>query len=72
MLVCLYATGVPLFTFLSWIYLDAFSTGEATDRGFRAPTALLAGAVWPMLLVGVAYLQISAIRAKFLDATTEP
>lgn len=72
MLVCLYATGVPLFTFLSWIYLDAFSTGNAPDRGFRGPIALLAGAVWPVLLVGVAYLRISAIRAKFLEATIEP
>jgi hypothetical protein len=66
-LLYLYVTGMPLFTFLAWVLSEAFDLGCAMRDRIRVPLIVLAGALWPVLLVGVAQLQAVRIRAKLLN-----
>ena len=49
----LYLVGVPLFAFLAWVFSEALHAGELDDRHFRHLLSVLAGALWPLMLVGV-------------------
>jgi hypothetical protein len=69
-LVFLYATGMPLFTFLAWVFSDAFHAGEAVRDRIRIPLIVASGLLWPVLLVGVAQIQVVRIRAKLLESPT--
>ncbi|EHB57607.1 hypothetical protein MycrhDRAFT_0042 [Mycolicibacterium rhodesiae JS60] len=67
MLVYLYATGMPLFMFLAWVFSEAFHAGEAVRDRIRIPLIVASGLLWPVLLVGVAQIQAVRIRAKLLN-----
>jgi hypothetical protein len=67
-LVYLYAAGAPLFAFLAWVFSEAFRTGEAVDRRIRVPLIMAAGALWPLLLLGVAQIQAVRIRANMFSS----
>jgi hypothetical protein len=62
----LYVTGMPLFTFLAWVFSDAFHAGEAVRDRIRIPLIVASGLLWPVLLVGVAQIQVVRLRAKLL------
>jgi hypothetical protein len=66
-LLYLYLTGMPLFVFLAWVFSEAFHPGEAVRNGIRLPLIAAAGLLWPVLLVGVAQIQVMRIRAKLVD-----
>ena len=70
MLIYLYATGVPLFTFLAWVFSEAFPAGETVRDRIRLPLIVTSGLLWPVLLVGVAQIQVMRIRAKLLNPPT--
>ncbi|WP_445167437.1 hypothetical protein ACTXG7_27150 [Mycolicibacterium sp. Dal123E01] len=67
MLVYLYITGMPLFTFLAWVFSDAADAGERVKDQIRFPLIAFAGLLWPVLLLGVAQIQIARLRAKLLN-----
>lgn len=69
MLIYLYVTGMPLFTFLTWVFSEAFHAGETVRDRIRIPLIVASGLLWPVLLVGVAQIQVVRIRAKLLAAT---
>ena len=56
MLFSMYALAVPVFGFLAWIFSEAVHFGTVDDRRSRALTSMLAGALWPVMLVGVAQM----------------
>jgi len=66
----LYVTGMPLFTFLAWVFSDAFHAGEAVRDRVRIPLVLASGLLWPVLLLGVAQIQAVRIRAKLISPVT--
>jgi hypothetical protein len=66
----LYITGMPLFTFLAWVFSDAADAGEKVTDRIRLPLIAAAGLLWPVLLVGVAQIQVMRIRAKLLTPVT--
>lgn len=67
MLLYLYLTGMPLFVFLAWVFSEAFHPGEAVRNRVRLPLIVAAGILWPVLLVGVAQIQVMRMRAKLVD-----
>jgi hypothetical protein len=69
-LVYLYITGIPLFTFLAWVFSDAAEAGEKVKDRVRFPLIALAGLLWPVLLLGVAQIQVMRLRAKLLTPVT--
>jgi hypothetical protein len=66
----LYVTGMPLFTFLAWVFSDAFYAGEAVRNRVRISLVLASGLLSPVLLSGVAQIQAVRIRAKLIDPVT--
>jgi hypothetical protein len=66
----LYVTGMPLFTFLAWVFSDTFHAGEAGRGRVRIPLVLASGLLWPVLLLGVAQIQAVRIRAKLMEPVT--
>ncbi|WP_431238466.1 hypothetical protein ACQ86B_00630 [Mycolicibacterium aichiense] len=66
MLLYLYLTGIPLFVFLARVFSDAFDAGETVRAHVRVPLIIAAGFLWPVLLVGVAQIQVLRLRAKLL------
>ena len=56
MLFSMYALGVPVFGFLAWIFSEAVHVGKVDDRRSRGLVSMLAGALWPVMLVGVAQM----------------
>lgn len=66
----LYATGMPLFTFLAWVFSDAAHAGETVRDRVRIPLVLASGLLWPVLLLGVAQIQAVRIRAKLMNPVT--
>ena len=66
MLFYLYLTGMPLFSFLAFTFSDAFHRGEAVRLRVRLPLTIIAGILWPVLLVGIAQIHVMCIRAKLL------
>ncbi|WP_179474085.1 hypothetical protein [Mycolicibacterium vinylchloridicum] len=70
MLVYLYATGMPLFMFLAWVFSEAFHAGEAVRDRIRIALIVASGLLWPVLLVGVAQIQAVRIRANLLESPT--
>ena len=56
MLGVLYLTGVPVFAFLAWVFSEALHVGELDDRPSRRLFSVLAGVLWPVVLVGVAQM----------------
>ncbi len=70
MLLYLYLTGMPLFCFLAWVFSDAFHPGEAVRARVRLPLIAAAGILWPVLLVGVAQIQVMRMRAKLTQPLT--
>lgn len=67
MLLYLYLTGIPLFMFLAWVFSDSLHAGEDVRERSRIPLIITAGALWPVLLVGVAQLAVMVIQAKVLN-----
>ncbi|MGY4707954.1 hypothetical protein ACXDF8_00010 [Mycolicibacterium sp. CBM1] len=68
MLFYLYATGVPLFTFVAWAFSDALQAGKNDEPRGRVALSLLSGALWPVLLLGIAQIAMLRTRAKLIDA----
>jgi hypothetical protein len=52
----MYLTGVPVFAFLAWVFSEAVHVDNLDDRPSRRLISVLAGIVWPVVLVGVAQL----------------
>jgi cation transporter-like permease len=52
----LYLMGVPVFAFLAWVFSEALHVGEPDDRPSRRLISVLAGVLWPVMLVGVAQM----------------
>lgn len=67
MLVYLYVTGMPLFTFLAWVFSDACQSGDRQPDRVRVPLIVASGLLWPVLLIGVAQIQVVWIRAKLME-----
>ena len=67
MLVWLYSTGMPVFTFLAWAFPEAPHAGETVRVRVRIPLIVASGLLWPVLVVGVAQIQVVRIRAKLLE-----
>jgi hypothetical protein len=65
-LINLYVTGMPLFVFLAWLFSDAFSAGEAVRGRVRIPLIVVSGLLWPVVVIGVAQIQMVQILAKLL------
>ncbi|MCV7347722.1 hypothetical protein [Mycolicibacterium rhodesiae] len=72
MLLYLYLTGTPLFAFLAWVFSEAFHPGDVVRARVRLPLILTAGMLWPVLLVGVAQIQVMRMRAKLVDPEATP
>ncbi|WP_131536147.1 hypothetical protein [Mycolicibacterium aromaticivorans] len=70
MLLYLYLIGVPLFIFLTRVFSEAFDAGETVRAHVRLPLIVAAGFLWPVLLVGVAQIQVLRLRAKLLYPET--
>ncbi|MCV7176649.1 hypothetical protein [Mycolicibacterium sphagni] len=70
MLFYLYLTGMPLATFLVWVFSEAFRAGEAVRDRVRFPLIVASGLLWPVLLLGVAQIQLLRIRAKLINPLT--
>ncbi|BBY64361.1 hypothetical protein MHEL_26040 [Mycolicibacterium helvum] len=70
MLFYLYLTGIPLFAVLAWAFSEAFHTGDAVRGRVRIALTAASGLLWPVLLLGVAQIQILRIRAKLLKPVT--
>ena len=66
MIVYLYLVGMPLFTFLAWAFSEAFRAGEGVRTRVRVPLIIAAGVLWPVLLVGIAQMQVMCVRAKLV------
>jgi len=66
-LVYLYLTGMPLFTFLAWVFSEASIAGEVGRGRVRIPLIVASGLLWPVLLLGVAQIQALRIRAKLVE-----
>jgi hypothetical protein len=49
----LYLMGVPVFAFLAWVFSEAVHVGNSDDRPSRRLTSVLAGVLWPVMLVGL-------------------
>ena len=60
----LHYLGVPVFGFLAWIFSEAVHVGATDARHSRRLVSILAGALWPVLLVGVAQLLGGWILAR--------
>lgn len=71
MLGALYLVGVPVFIFLAWVFSEAVHVSESDDRSSRKLVSVLAGALWPVLLVGVAQLLGLRILARLSRARAE-
>lgn len=56
MLGALYLVGIPVFAFLAWVFSEAVHVGERDDRASRRLFSVLAGMLWPVVLVGVAQM----------------
>ena len=56
MLGALYLVGVPVFALLAWIFSEAVHVAQVVDRHSRQLLSVLAGALWPVMLVGVAQM----------------
>ena len=56
MLGALYLVGVPVFAFLAWTFSEAVHVAQVDDRHSRQLLSVLAGALWPVMLVGVAQM----------------
>ena len=67
MLFYLYVTGMPLFTFLAWVFSEALQAGETVRGRVRIPLIVASGLLWPVLLVGVAQIQAVHMRAKLFN-----
>jgi hypothetical protein len=52
----LYLLGVPVFAFLAWVFSVATHDGKLDDRHSRRLISVLAGVMWPLVLVGIAQL----------------
>ncbi len=70
MLFYLYLTGMPLFTFLAWVFSEASHAGETVRDRVRVPLVVASGLLWPVLLLGVAQIQVVRIRAKLMNPLT--
>lgn len=68
MLGALYLVGVPLFGFLAWVFSDAAHAGGTDDRTFRRLLSAVTGALWPLILVGVAQLGVVWLLANLSRA----
>ena len=66
MLFYLYLTGMPLFIFLAWAFSAAFQPRDAVPARVRVPLLVAAGVLWPVLLIGIAQLQMMCVRAKLV------
>lgn len=66
----LYLTGMPLFVFLAWVFSEAFNAGETVHDRVRIPLIVASGVLWPVLVVGVAQIQVMRIRAKLMEPPT--
>ncbi len=56
MLGALYLIGIPVFVFFAWVFSEAVHVREFDDRNSRILVSVLAGALWPVMLVGVAQM----------------
>ena len=70
MLFYLYLTGMPFFTFLTWVFSEAFHAGETVRDRVRVPLVVASGLLWPVLLLGVAQIQVVRLRAKLMNPLT--
>lgn len=60
----LYLVGVPVFIFLAWVFSEAVHVSELDDRHSRRLVSVLAGVLWPVVLVGVAQMMGLWILAR--------
>jgi hypothetical protein len=52
----MYLVGVPVFAFIAWIFSEALHVAQVDDRPSRRLLSVLAGVLWPVMLVGVAQM----------------
>lgn len=71
MLGALYLIGIPMFVLLAWVFSEAVHVREFDDRNSRRLASVLAGALWPVVLIGVAQLVGLRILARLIRARTE-
>jgi hypothetical protein len=65
-LVYLYVTGMPLFVFLAWLFSEAFNAGDTVRGRIRIPLIMVSGLLWPVVMIGVAQIEMVRILAKLL------
>ncbi len=68
MLGALYLMGVPVFAFLAWVFAEAVHDSNLDDRHSRRLVSVLAGVLWPVVLVGVAQMLGVWMLARFSQA----
>lgn len=68
MLGAMYLMGVPVFAFLAWMFSEAVHVGDLDDRPSRRLVSVLAGVLWPVVLVGVAQMLGVWTLARFSQA----
>ena len=64
----LYLMGVPVFAFLAWVFSEAVHVSDLADRPSRRLVSVLAGVLWPVVLVGVAQMLTVWILARLSQA----
>ena len=63
-----YLTGVPAFAFLAWVFSEALRVGDLDDYSSRRRFSVLAGVLWPVVLVGVAQMLFVSALARSSQA----
>jgi hypothetical protein len=64
----LYLMGVPVFAFLAWVFAEAVHDSNLDDRPSPRLVSVLAGVLWPVVLVGVAQMLGVWVLARFSQA----
>jgi hypothetical protein len=67
-LLTMYVLGVPVFGFLAWAFSGAGYVGQLDDRHSRRLLSVVAGFLWPLILVGMAQLVGIRLLVKFSRA----
>ena len=68
MLSALYLIGVAVFAFLAWVFSEAANVGESDDRPSRCLLSVLAGVLWPVVLVGIGQMLFVWVLARSSQA----
>ena len=64
----LYLMGIPVFAFLAWVFAEAVHDSNLDDRPSPRLVSVLAGVLWPVVLVGVAQMLGVWVLARFSQA----